>query len=69
MVVKTILSGEERLTQSNYQIQLLEKAIENLRDFNIGATLVLDSGQRITISKVLEGSDYSTRLLSVTIQN
>jgi len=69
MVLKTILSGDEELTQSKYQTELLYIATQNLHSLNLPITLVLDSGEKITISKVLEGSDFSTRLLSVTIKS
>jgi len=69
MVVKAILSGDEELSQSKYQTELLYIATQNLHNLNQSITIVLDSGEKITISKVLEGSDFSTRLLSVTIKN
>jgi hypothetical protein len=68
MVIKKIFSGEEELTESNYQTELLGKATYNLQKFNASITLELHSGEKIIISKVLEGSDHSTRLLAVTIK-
>ena len=69
MVIKTIKSGDKELDDCVYQDELLSRAVRDLHNFNKPITLTLDSGQRITISKVREGADFSTRLLSVTIKN
>ena len=67
MLVTAILSGDEETLEKKYQSKSLLLAVSQLSILDAPLTIVLDSGQRITISKVLEGGDPSTRLLTADI--
>lgn len=67
MLIAAILSGEDELEVKHSQAKTLDNAVQNLRNSDSAITIVLNSGKRILISKVLEGGDNSDRLLSVTI--
>jgi hypothetical protein len=69
MLIGAILSGEEAIERTNTQIEVLEKALRNLREANMNITIVLDSGKKIVISRVLEGGDSHNRFLDIEIQD
>ena len=67
MLITAILSGDEETIEKTYQSKALIMAANELSIMNKPITILLDNGQKIMISKVLEGGDPTTRMLTVAI--